>query len=445
MIETVVAIILLLCGLVFTVKLKFWKPSVVMRTMATPFLCRADRKNVGISPFRGLCTALGGCIGTGNIIGVTACIALGGLGSIFWIWFCAFLSLGTKYTEVYLSVAASEKSKTEGGGPMQYITYFLGKAYAPIAVLWSILCLLSAVCTGSTVQANAISEAIVTLLPSESNFIKARLICGAILFIITFIILTGGLKRISSFAGALVPMMCVLYLAACIFCIVVSGKDVLNIISSIVSEAFRPSAFVSGGVTYTILRAMRLGVSRGIFSNEAGMGTSTLALSSTSSKDPHAQGAMGMIEIVIDTFLTCTATAFLVIACVPEKILYNAELSPVYIVKYAFSTALGDSFGAIFLSVCIILFAFTSILGWSFYGLACSDYLFKSKKRIFRRIYYVVFCLMLIGGCLFPLGLIWDFAATFNMVLALPNVFALIMVSRRNNGASGKKKRYAKY
>lgn len=425
MIETVIAVILLLCSLIFTVKFGFYSPSKLFRTLSSPFFRRKSTDKNGVSPFSGLCTALGGCIGTGNIIGVTSCIMIGGIGSIFWVWVCAFLSLSTKYAEVCLSVAAKDH---EGGSPMKYIRSFLGKRYVPLGVTWCILCLLSAVLTGSTVQSNSISEAVINLLPENSPFTKVRLICGIAIALLAFFILMGGLKRVSNYATAVVPFMCVIYLALCIVCIFASGKSVIAILGSIVKEAFNPSAVVSGGTAFTVLRAMRLGVSIGIFSNEAGMGTSTLAHSSTVSNDPKSQGALGMWEVIIDTFVVCTATALLVIACVPENMLYDTQLSPLYLVSFSLSSVFGDSVSTVLLSACTILFAFTSILGWSYYGNVCCEYLFPNHRKLSGLIYKLLFCIMLISGCLFPLGIVWNFSSTFNMILALPNVFALLLI-----------------
>ncbi|MBQ9950262.1 MAG: sodium:alanine symporter family protein [Clostridia bacterium] len=427
MVEVIISVTLLLCGIILTARLGFFSPQRLVRTLLAPFSGTHKSTRSGISPFSGLCTALGGCVGTGNIIGVTACITLGGVGSIFWIWLCSFFSLATKYSEVYLATRVSKESGS--GSPMHYISKYLGKKFMPLAYLWCLLCLLSAVFTGSSVQSNAISEAVISLCPQNAPFTRIRFICGILLAIAIFIILSGGLKRISGFASALVPVMCVIYTGACVVCIILSGQNVLTITKNIVTEALTPKAAVSGSITAIFLRALRLGVSRGIFSNEAGMGTSPLALSSTSSSDPHVQGAMGMWEIVVDTFIICTATAYLVICCVPDEILYDASLSPVYMVQYAFSVFFGSHISSVALSVCIILFAFTSILGWSYYGSVCAELL--SKKNLMQRIYSFAFCIMAAAGCLFPLGLVWDVASTFNMILALPNVYALLTITRR--------------
>ena len=429
MIEIFVAGILLICGVILTFRLGFYRPSKLLDTVTAPFKKDVRREKDGISPFSALCTALGGCVGTGNIIGITSCIALGGIGSIFWIWLCSFLSFSTKYTEVYLSVESAYG--TTMGSPFHYIRKFLSKAYMPLAYLWCILCLAGAVFTGASVQSNAISEAVVSLYPQNSPFTRIRLICGLAVGVLVFIILLGGLKRIASFASALVPTMCILYVAACIVCIVASGKDVLLIIKNIFEEAFSPKAAASGSITYTILRAMRLGVSRGLFSNEAGMGTSPLALSSARVKDPHMQGGMGIWEIIIDTFIICNATAIMDICCVPQELLFDSTLSPVYIVKYAFATVFPSGASTIVLAVAIILFAFTSILGWSYYGYACSQMLLgKRAKRIHNIAYISAFCIMIAAGSLFSLGIIWDVAATVSMIMALPNVIAMLSITK---------------
>ena len=421
MTEIIIAIFLLCGGIVMTAKLHFFNPNVLLRAALHPF--RKDKKQAGgVSPFAALCTALGGCVGTGNIIGVTACIMSGGAGCVFWIWVCAFFSMATKYAEVYFAACVADENGRSS--PLHYITKFLKKGGKWLGLTWCILLILSSLFSGASVQANAISDAIVGVLPENAPLRSARIFCGIALAVITFVIIMGGFRRVSTISSALLPPACIAYVAVCALCVMRSGANVGLILKSIVFDAFSVKKAVLGGGAFAFLRSMRIGISCGIFSNEAGMGTSPLALCETDA-DARKKAGLGLWEIFIDTFVVCTSTAFLVLSCVGDL---NAFSSPTAAVTQAVSVVLGERVGAIFLAVCMMLFAYTSIIGRSYYGTYGCELLFGKKK--FALLYKVIFCIMVFGGCLFPLGVIWDLAATFNMVLAVPNVCALLMIGR---------------
>ena len=423
--ETAISIFLLISGVILTCRQHFYNPNVFLHCLICAF--RKRKGSAGdVSAFSGLCTALGGCVGTGNIIGVTTCIMNGGPGSVFWIWVCAFFSIATKYTEVLLSAKA--KDENGKGNPLFYIVKYIGKSGLPLGVIWCVMCFSCSVFSGAAVQANAISEVTAGFFPENVGYLSLRIICGIILCVITFFVLSGGYKRVTAVSSMLVPPACLLYVCMCICCIVVSGRNIPDVIVHIIKSAFNMKSAAYGGTAFAFFRCMRLGISLGIFSNEAGMGTSPLALSGTDT-DARSRAGMSMWEVIIDTFVICTVTALSVLCCVPDYAVFS---SPVDVVVKAFSCFIGERAGRSFLSICIILFAYTSVLGWSYYGAYCGELLFgtgRAKTVIIR----VLFCLMLIVGCLFQLGVIWDIAATLNMLLAVPNVFAMLIITKNKS------------
>ena len=423
--ETAISIFLLISGVILTCRQHFYNPKLFLYCLLFPFRKRKRRKG-GVSAFSGLCTALGGCVGTGNIIGVTTCIMYGGAGSVFWIWVCSFFSIATKYTEVYLSSKATD----ENGkcNPLNYIDKYIGKKGLLLGIIWCVMCFLSSMFSGAAVQANAISEVTAGFFPENVGYIRLRFFCGIVLCLITYIVLCGGYKRVTAASTMLVPPACILYVGMCICCIVISGRNIPDVIVHIIKSAFNMKSAAYGGAAFAFFRCMRLGVSRGIFSNEAGMGTSPLALSGTNG-DARSRAGMSIWEVIIDTFVICTVTALVVLCCVPNCAVFS---SPVDVVVKAFSCAIGEKGARAFLSICIILFAYTSVLGWSYYGAYCGELLF-GKGRVKTVIIRVLFCLMLIVGCLFQLGVIWDIAATLNMVLAVPNVFAMLIITKNKS------------
>lgn len=404
-----------------TCRLHFFNPNVLLRAALHPFRrTREKETGNGSSAFTALCTALGGCVGTGNIIGVTACIMTGGAGCVFWIWVCAFFSMATKYAEIYLAAGSADSSGRTS--PMHYMIKYLKKGGRYLGIVWCILLVLSSIFSGASVQANAISDAIVRILPPTAPLRSARLICGAALAVLTFIIVSGGFRRVSAMSSALLPPAAIAYTVVCIICIARSETDLGQILGKITADAFSLKNALAGSGAYALLRSVRCGISCGIFSNEAGMGTSPLALCETAA-DVRKKAGLGLWEIFIDTFVICTATAFLVLSCVDDLCAFS---SPTAVVAQALSTVLGDMSG-LFLAACMMLFAYTSVLGREYYGAYGCRLLFGEKKLIW--LYRCFFCINVFCGCLFPLGVIWDMAATFNMVLAVPNVTALLLIT----------------
>lgn len=382
-----------------------------------------------ITPFQAVCTALAGTVGTGNIAGVAGAIAIGGPGAVFWMWMSALLGMCTKFSEVTLAVHFREKNK-EGdwvGGPMYYIKNGLGHKWQWLAVLFSILGVLTVFGTGNATQVNTITTAIDSALLNyqiiKPEFVPTfNLILGIIITILVALVLLGGIKRIGQVTERLVPFMALLYLILAIGVILLNANRIPTVFASIFRGAFSPSA-VTGGVIGTMFTSMKKGVSRGIFSNEAGLGTGSIAHAAADTSDPIQQGFFGIFEVFTDTIIICTMTA-LVILCSNIPIAYGVDAGAELTIQ-GFTATYGN-WVSIFTAIALCCFAFSTIIGWGLYGTRCIEFLFGSKVN---RPFMLVYSLMAILGATVDLGLLWSIADTFNGLMAIPNLIALFLLS----------------
>ena len=382
-----------------------------------------------ITPFQAVCTALAGTVGTGNIAGVAGAIAIGGPGAVFWMWMSALLGMCTKFSEVTLAVHFREKNK-EGdwvGGPMYYIKNGLGRKWQWLAVLFSILGVLTVFGTGNATQVNTITTAIDSALLNyqiiKPEFVPTfNLILGIIITILVALVLLGGIKRIGQVTERLVPFMALLYLILAIGVILLNVNRIPTVFASIFQGAFSPSA-VSGGVIGTMFTSMKKGVSRGIFSNEAGLGTGSIAHAAADTSDPIQQGFFGIFEVFTDTIIICTMTA-LVILCSNIPIAYGVDAGAELTIQ-GFTSTYGN-WVSIFTAVALCCFAFSTIIGWGLYGTRCIEFLFGSKVN---RPFMLVYSLVAILGATVDLGLLWSIADTFNGLMVIPNLIALFLLS----------------
>ena len=382
-----------------------------------------------ITPFQAVCTALAGTVGTGNIAGVAGAIAIGGPGAVFWMWMSALLGMCTKFAEVTLAVHFREKNK-EGdwvGGPMYYIKNGLGRKWQWLAVLFSILGVLTVFGTGNATQVNTITTAIDSALLNyqiiKPEFVPTfNLILGIIITILVALVLLGGIKRIGQVTERLVPFMALLYLILAIGVILLNVNRIPTVFASIFQGAFSPSA-VSGGVIGTMFTSMKKGVSRGIFSNEAGLGTGSIAHAAADTSDPIQQGFFGIFEVFTDTIIICTMTA-LVILCSNIPIAYGVDAGAELTIQ-GFTSTYGN-WVSIFTAVALCCFAFSTIIGWGLYGTRCIEFLFGSKVN---RPFMLVYSLVAILGATVDLGLLWSIADTFNGLMVIPNLIALFLLS----------------
>ena len=382
-----------------------------------------------ISPFQAVCTALAATVGTGNIAGVAGAIAIGGPGAVFWMWMSALLGMCTKFSEVTLAVHFRERNAHGDyvGGPMYYIKNGLPKRWHFLATLYAIFGVLTVFGTGNATQVNTITTAINTAL-LNFNIINSEtigtfsLITGIVIAILVALILLGGIKRIGQVAEKLVPGMAALFILLSLGVVILNIERVPAVFASIINGAFNPAA-ATGGLVGSLFLCMQKGVSRGIFSNEAGLGTGSIAHATSDVKDPIEQGVFGIFEVFTDTIVICTLTA-LVILCSGTPIAYGASAGAELTIS-GFTATYGN-WVSIFTAIAMCCFAFSTILGWGLYGARCLEYL-SSEKLI--KPFMMIYSLMAIVGATMDLGLLWSIAETFNGLMAIPNLIALFLLS----------------
>lgn len=382
-----------------------------------------------VTPFQAVCTALAATVGTGNIAGVAGAIAIGGPGAVFWMWISALLGMVTKYSEVTLAVHYRQKNKHGDwvGGPMYYIENGLGKKWKILGIIFSIFGIFAVFGTGNATQVNTIVASIDTALISfgvmeAGSTATLNLILGIVITVLVGMILLGGIKRIGHVAERMVPLMALLYIVLGLGVIIVHGGNLPAAFSSIFRGAFNPSA-VTGGVVGAAFVAVQKGVARGIFSNEAGLGTASIAHAGAEVNDPVQQGLFGVFEVFVDTIIICTFTA-LVILCSGVPITYDAAAGAELTIS-GFTSTYGNWI-TIFTAVAMCCFAFTTILGWGLYGARCSEYLFGEKVI---KPFMVIYSLVAIIGATVKLDLLWSIAETFNGMMAIPNLIAVALLS----------------
>ena len=390
---------------------------------------KKEASDGSMTPFQAVCTALAGTVGTGNIAGVAGAIAIGGPGAVFWMWVSALLGMCTKFTEVTLAVHFRERNRHGDyvGGPMYYIKNGLGKNWKFLAVLYSAFGVLTVFGTGNATQVNTITTAIDTALInfnviSESSTGRLNLILGIVITLLVGMVLLGGIKRIGSVSEKLVPFMALFYIVLALGVVILNIGRVPAVFHDIVYGAFNPSA-VTGGVIGSFFLSMKKGVSRGIFSNEAGLGTGSIAHACADTSKPVKQGMFGIFEVFADTIVICTLTA-LVILCGGEGIQYGVAAGAELTIS-GFVTTYG-SWVTIFTAIAMCCFAFSTILGWGLYGARCVEFVFTTKVV---KPFMIVYALVAILGATVDLGIIWGIADTCNGLMSIPNLIALFLLS----------------
>ena len=390
---------------------------------------KKEASDGSMTPFQAVCTALAGTVGTGNIAGVAGAIAIGGPGAVFWMWVSALLGMCTKFTEVTLAVHFRERNRHGDyvGGPMYYIKNGLGKNWRFLAVLYSAFGVLTVFGTGNATQVNTSTTAIDTALInfnviSESSTGRLNLILGIVITLLVGMVLLGGIKRIGSVSEKLVPFMALFYIVLALGVVILNIGRVPAVFHDIVYGAFNPSA-VTGGVIGSFFLSMKKGVSRGIFSNEAGLGTGSIAHACADTSKPVKQGMFGIFEVFADTIVICTLTA-LVILCGGEGIQYGVAAGAELTIS-GFVTTYG-SWVTIFTAIAMCCFAFSTILGWGLYGARCVEFVFTTKVV---KPFMIVYALVAILGATVDLGIIWGIADTCNGLMSIPNLIALFLLS----------------
>ena len=419
-------------GLYLSIRTNFLQirkfPYAIKTTLGRIFRKR-DASDGAITPFQAVCTARAATVGTGNIAGVAGAIAIGGPGAIFWMWVSALFGMCTKYAEVTLAVHYREINANGElvGGPMYYIKNGLSKKWHWLAYLFAAFGVLTVFGTGNATQVNTITTAINSALLnynviSESAVSTSNLIIGIIIAILIAMILLGGIKRIGHVTEKLVPFMALLYILLGLGVILLNIQNVPAVFASIFRGAFQPRA-VTGGIVLSMFTSLKKGVSRGIFSNEAGLGTGSIAHACADTKKPVKQGMFGIFEVFTDTIVICTLTA-LVILCSGVAVDYG-KAAGAELTILGFTSTYG-SWVSIFTAVAMCCFAFSTAVGWGLYGARCIEFLFSEKVI---KPFMVIYSLVAILGATANLGLMWSIAETFNGLMAIPNLIALFLLS----------------
>lgn len=435
-----VLILLAAVGLLFGCKTKFFqfrKFGYILKNTAGEMFKKgggAKGKEGTLTPLQAVSSALAGCVGTANIAGVATAMVVGGPGAVFWMWVSALFGMVTKFSEVTLAVKYRERNEKGDwcGGPMYYIKNGLGPKWKWLGTVFAVLGAIAAFGIGNIAQVNSIADSVksVAIAFNEDAANKEMLIClitGICVAIFVALVLLGGVKRIGQVTEKLVPGMAVIYIVCALVVVFANLSAVPGVFTSIFKGAFNPAAVTGGAAGMSIKLAMTKGVGRGVFSNEAGLGSAPIAHAATSERNPVKQGLYGIFEVFMDTIVICTLTALVVLCSGAAAGSYgNEDLAGVPTAVAGFATVFGDKAGSLILAVGLLLFATSTILGWALYGTRCAEFLFGSK---IIRPYQIVFCLVVVAGAVADLKLVWDISDTLNGLMSIPNLIALLLLS----------------
>lgn len=378
---------------------------------------KEDKESGDISSFESLMTALSATVGTGNIAGVATAIFLGGPGAIFWMWITAIFGMATKYAEAFLAIKYREKNLNDEyvGGPMYYIKNGLSQRFSYLAYFFALFGMIAAFGIGNGVQSNSVAQVV------TNEFEIDKLTVGIVIAFLVTLVILGGIKSIGKTASKLVPIMSLIYIIGGLYIILINYNQIPTIFFMIIESAFTGSAASGGFAGATIWMAIRFGVSRGVFSNEAGLGSSPIAHAAARTNSPIKQGSVSMLEPLIDTIIVCTITAFVIL-------LSQSWLSGVNgaaLTSNAYEQGL-PSFGKYIVIFGLVLFAFSTIIGWSYYGEKCAEFIFGNRIIMPYRIFWII---IIPVGAVIELNLVWLIADIMNALMALPNLIALVLLS----------------
>ena len=405
---------------------------IIKNTLGKAFEKR-EQKEGAVSPFKAMCTALAASIGTGNIAGVSGAIAIGGPGAVFWMWVSALLGMCTKYSEVTLAIKYRQRNEQGDwvGGPMYYITNGLGKNWKWLASLFAIFGALASFGIGNMTQINTIAGTINTAISkfiptTESQQTMIAWVIAILCAVICAIVLLGGIQRLADVCALLVPVMALIYIVASLIVIIANISAIPEAFSAIFMGAFAPSSVAGGLAGVGIKTALTKGVGRGIFSNEAGLGSAPIAHAAADVDHPVKQGIYGVFEVFMDTIVVCTMTALVVLLGVGvENIEYGTDIGANLTIA-GFESVFGNGIPAIAIAVCLSMFALSTVLTWALYGTRCVEYLFGFKAS---KVYQIIFCLFACIAGTVELSLAWAVADTLNGLMAIPNLIAVALLS----------------
>lgn len=407
-------------GLYLTLGLKLLPQRKLFYGFAMLWKGRKSGEAGDISPFNALMTALSATVGTGNIAGVATALFFGGPGALFWMWLIAVVGMATKFCEAVLAVHFREKDAhgRHVGGPMYYIRNGLGAKWKWLAVAFAIFGMLAGFGIGNTIQSNSVADAL------QSTFGVNPLVTGIVIAVLVALVLIGGIKRIGEVAGKLVPLMALFYVGGGLIILISHASELPEAFGLIFYHAFNPISAAGGFAGATVWAAMRFGIARGVFSNEAGLGSAPIAHAAAQTNNPIRQGTVAMLGTFIDTIIICSITGLVIIVTGAWTSGENgASLS-----AHAFNLGLPGGWGQYIVSIGLAIFAFTTIIGWSFYGEKCTQFLFGERSNVPFRVLWVL-AIPLGTLPIVDLGTIWLVADTLNAMMAIPNLVALLLLS----------------
>ncbi len=387
---------------------------------------RTNANEGDVSPFQALMTALAATIGTGNIVGVATAIAIGGPGALFWMWLIAFLGMATKYAEGLLAVKyrIKDASGRMNGGPMYYIERGMGRKWKGLAIAFAFFGAIAGFGLGNMVQANAVAGNVVALLGTEGDAVgTVNLVTGLVLAALTALVILGGIKSIARTASVLVPAMAVCYILGCLFIMLRFAGEIPAAFRLVFTDAFTGTAATGGFAGATVMMAMRMGVARGVFSNESGLGSAPIAAAAAQTNEPAEQALVSMMGTFIDSIIVCTMTGLTLIV---TGVWTAGAAAAAGMTQQAFSLGMPGQSGGIFVGLAVITFSYSTVVGWSYYGERCVEYLFGPRAITPYRIAWVI---AIVIGSIGGLRLIWNIADILNALMAVPNLIALVALS----------------
>jgi len=422
-------------GLLLTVGLKgfqFRKFGYAMKNTVGKMFQKQNAKAGEVTPVQALTTALAATVGTGNIAGITSAVTLGGPGSIFWLWVSALLGMATKYSEVLLSVKFRERNAHGDwvGGPMYYIKNGLGKNWKWLGAVFCVFGGLASFGIGNAVQIGNITDAVNTavqaFVPSAAEHqVTIHIVLALVLMAIVGVVLLGGVKRIGAVTGKLVPVMSVIYILACLAVVFSNLGRIPHVFAVIFQGAFTPEAVTGGAAGMSVKLCMEWGVKRGVFSNEAGLGSAPIAHAASSESNPVKQGLFGIFEVFMDTIVICTLSGLTLLLALDETALHYGVEGTTALNAQALGTVFGSKAGALMIAVGLSLFALSTVLSWGLYGTRCWEFLLGSRAI---KPYQFLFTLVVVVSATMDLSLAWSISDTLNGLMAIPNLIALLVL-----------------
>ena len=415
---SLLVLILVPAGIYFTIRTRFLPfrmfPEMIRVTLENNQ--KGDRE--GISGVQALIISTACRVGMGNLVGVVAAISAGGAGAVFWMWVTALVGMMTKFAEIILAMKYREKTPSGRwvGGAMYFIRNGLGRKWAWMGVFFSVFGIIACVGTGNLVQVNAIAVSL------QNTFSVPTWVTGIVLLFLLSLILLGGVKRIGAVAGRLVPFMAAIYIVFALIVIAMNITEVPRVFWWVVSEAFTPTSAEGGFAGATVLLTIRMGVARGIFSNEAGLGSTPMAHAAATAKSPLQQASIGMLDVFIDTIIVCSMTGFAILVTG----VWNMGADHAGLLTHLAFEKVFPNIGGIIVTCALSIFAFTTVLGWAVYGERCVIYLFGDHAVKYFRI---VFCLVAAAGCVMALNTVWLISDTANALMAFPNLIGILLLS----------------